>query len=137
MKIHDLVRGMIATVNPNIIGSIYRSKGYALNGTQQEPLYEDPVQVELQIQSLLGDVLKHSHFLNQQGERKVVYVNGQVFGIDRVRGAGGDLLEFYGRRWLVVQRLESWEGSDWCKVVVVAQLDKPQDDDAIIEDYVE
>ncbi|MDI2112095.1 hypothetical protein [Commensalibacter nepenthis] len=137
MKIHDLVRGMIGVVNPNIMGSLYRSKGYELEGTQQKPIYEDPIQVELQIQSVPGDKLTHSHFLNQQGERKVVYVNGQAFGIDRVRGAGGDLLEFYGRRWLVVQRLEAWENSDWCKVAVVAQLDKPEDDDAVLEDYVE
>lgn len=128
MKLHDMVRNMIGIVNPSITGSLFRSKGYILKGTRQEAVYEDPEPIELQVQSLKGDKLIHGHYASEQNEKRVVYANGQLYGIDRVRGVGGDLLEFLGRRWLVVQRLEEWEMSGWCKVLVVAQLDQPEND---------
>lgn len=135
MKLHELVRGAISNVNPTIMGSLYRSKGYVLNGTRQEPVYEDPVSIALQVQSLKGDMLEHVHYISQQNEKRVVYAQGQLYGIDRVRGVGGDILEFMGRRWLVVQRLEEWEASDWCKVLVSAQIDEPRDDESEIMVY--
>lgn len=128
MKLHDMVRSMIGIVNPSITGSLFRSKGYILKRTRQEAVYEDPEPIELQVQSLKGDKLIHSHYASEQNEKRVVYANGQLYGIDCVRGVGGDLLEFLGQRWLVVQRLEEWEMSDWCKVLVVAQLDQPEND---------
>lgn len=137
MKLHDLVHGMIDIVNPEILGSLYRSKGYILEGTRQIPVYEDPEPIYLQVQSVKGDTLQHHHYISQQNEKRIVYAREQLYGIDRVRSAGGDILEFMGRRWLVVQRLEEWERSGWCKVLVVAQLDKPEDDESEISLYAE
>lgn len=137
MKIHNLVRGAIGRINPNITGVLYRSKGYELEGTQQVPLYEDPVSILLQVQDAKGDTLHHDHYVSEQNEHKIVYASEQLYGIDRVRGVGGDLLEFMGRRWLVVQRLEAWETSGWSRVLVSAQLDKPEVDEGEIIIYAE
>lgn len=136
MKLHQMVKGIIGVVNPQITGSLYRSKGSVTRGAFHEPSYEDPVAIELQIQSVSNKILQQIDNINQQGEMKIVYAHDQLYGIDRVRGVGGDLLEFYGRRWKVIQRLEGWEKSGWCKVLVVAQMDKPQDDEEEIRDYV-
>lgn len=136
MQLNDLVRGAIGIVNPNITGSLYRSKPYALQGTRQVPQYEEPIEITLQVQSISDNELRHLDNISQQGEKKIVYASDQLYGLDRVRGTGGDILEFYGRRWLVVQRLEGWEAGGWCKVLVTSQLDEPQDDEAELEDYV-
>lgn len=136
MKLHQRVRGAIGRVNANITGSLYRSKGYVLKGGRQCPVYEAPIPIALQVQSISDNELRQFDNISQQGEKKVVYAGDQLYGIDRVRGVGGDILEFYGRRWLVVQRLEGWEGGDWCRALVVAQLDSPQDDEAELGNYV-
>ncbi len=64
MKLHKLVRGMIGIVNLTITGTLYRSKGYVLNGVKQEPVYEDPESIELQVQSLRENELKHSYYVS-------------------------------------------------------------------------
>lgn len=136
MKLNEYVCGAIGLINPNITGSLYRSKGYIQNDISREPAYEDPVPIILQVQSIADNELRQYDNINQQGEKKIVYASDQLYGIDRVRERGGDILEFYGRRWKVLQRLEGWEETGWCKVLVVAQLDKPQDNEAEIGDYV-
>lgn len=137
MKLHEIVRGVVNRVNPTITGSLYRSKGYVLKGTRQEPVYEDPVPIDLQVQSIKSDELKHAHYVSEQSEKRVIYASEQLYGIDRIREVGGDILEFMGRRWLVVQRLEQWEMSGWCKVLVIAQMDEPEDDEGEIIIYSE
>ncbi|CAI3941784.1 unnamed protein product [Commensalibacter communis] len=136
MKLHSMVRGMIGTVNNDIIVSLYRSIPYIKNGTHQIPQYEPPIEITVQVQSLSSSDLQYVNFTTMQGEHKAVYSECQLYGADRVRGTGGDILEFYGRRWLVVQRLEAYENSGWCKVMVTSQLDHPQDDEAEIEDNI-
>lgn len=129
MNLHEMVRGMIGIVNPNVTAIVWKSKGkiYQSDGTTK-PDYYEPKVIEVQIQSAEGAELTQIDNINQQDERKVVFAPEQLYGIDRERDLGGDLLEFYGRKWLVVKRVESWEGSNWCKVLVVSQLDQIEDD---------
>ncbi|CAK7192387.1 hypothetical protein COMNV_00583 [Commensalibacter sp. Nvir] len=136
MQLHHMVRGIINQVNPNVIGLVLRSKGYKIGpDAKQTPDYYPAQEIELQVQSADGYDLKQEEFVNIQGERKVVFAAGQLYGQDAKRGLGGDLLEFYGRVWKVVKRIESWEQSGWCKVLVVAQLDTVMDTtDRILDD---
>ncbi len=136
MFLHDIVKGAIGMVNANMDATLYRSKGASVIHTFVKAEYEDPVTIQVQIQSLSNNELKQVDFVNLQGERKAIYAGIQLYGIDRVRGVGGDIIEIMGRRWLVVQRLEGWENSNWCKVAVTAQMDKPQDNEDDIENYV-
>lgn len=136
MNLHAMVRGIVGQVNPTVTAFLWKSKGYKTGvGARQIPEYLDRKEINLQVQSADGFDLTHIDFTNIQGERKVVYADNQLYGIDRERNLGGDLLEFYGRKWLVVKRLEGWEGSDWCRVLVVAQLDKVEDETDGINDY--
>lgn len=136
MNLHEMVHGIISIVNPEESALVKKSKGFTLgSGGVQIPLYEDTKEILVQVQSAEGFELTHVDNINMQGERKVVFSAEQLYGIDRVRGLGGDLLEFYGRKWLVVKRIEGWEGSKWCKVLVVAQLDEVEDNTDGINDY--
>lgn len=129
MDLHEMVRGMIGVVNPNVTAIVWKSKGVVIQPDgMPKPVYYEPKLIEVQVQSAEGAELTHIDGINQQGERKVVFSPEQLYGIDRERDLGGDLLEFYGRKWLVVKRVESWEGSNWCKVLVVSQLDQIDDD---------
>ncbi|CAI3933421.1 hypothetical protein [Commensalibacter communis] len=133
---HDIVHRIISIVNPNVTALVKKSKGFSVGqGGVQIPLYEDSKEITVQVQSAEGVELTHVDNINMQGERKIVFSSEQLYGIDRVRGLGGDLLEFYGRKWLVVKRIEGWEGSKWCKVLVIAQLDEIEDDTDGINDY--
>jgi hypothetical protein len=51
-----------------------------------------------------------------------MYVRGNVEGLFRVLGKGGDLLEFEGQKYLVASVMERWP--DWCCVALTMQLDQ-------------
>lgn len=131
MNLHEMVRGAIGIVNPNIIGVLYRSNGQSFDVAGKAiPSFEKPITVQIQVQSLTADDLQHVDNINQQGKTKAVYVNGNVEGLDRKRKLGGDILEFEGRRWLVTQQIEEWNQSGWCKVHVTSQFDDQKGNDS-------
>lgn len=121
MNLHGIVAGAIGTVNPFIPAQIRVSTGYGIapDGTQQ-PTYADPVDVEIQRQELTQRDLRQIANVNMQGVMTAAYVRGNYYGIVRNDGRGGDLFDFQGDTWLLVQVLESW--SDWCKVALCQQL---------------
>ncbi|WP_338330579.1 hypothetical protein [Commensalibacter sp. Nvir] len=135
MKCFEIICGALHRLYPNVQGVLCRAKS-SFTPSLAAPEYEDPEPIEIQVQSAKSEMLAQKDYLNQQGELKLVYSPVPLFGVDRFLGKGGDILEFMGRRWLVVQRLESWENSHWCKVLVQAQLDPPLEDDAKVDDYV-
>ena len=63
--------------------------------------------------------------LDIQGVLRAAYIQGNVEGINRVRGKGGDLLTFNGETWLVVVVLETWDTPGWCKVAINLQTAAP------------
>jgi len=80
----------------------------------------------LQVQAMSYGALQRSEALNIQGVKRQVYFNGNLRGLERLAGAGGDILGFNGSYWLVVDVLERWDTSGWCKVLVVQQVDPPE-----------
>lgn len=62
--------------------------------------------------------------LNIQGERRKIYINGEVDGLVRADKKGGDLITTPdGKVWKVAISLEQWP--DWCCVAVTLQDDAP------------
>lgn len=121
MNLHGIVAPIIGVVNPPIVGQWKASTGYttAADGTQV-PSYAAPVDITLDVQALSAKEIEHLDGLNIQGMMKGVWANGEIHGIDRTAGLGGDILTFSGQTWLVVQVLEAWNG-DWCHVAVSRQ----------------
>jgi hypothetical protein len=123
MNLHKLVRGAIATVNPDITAVIRRSDGSAPGpGRTLVPKYLPDEPVTLQLQPLSGSELRHTEGLNMQGLFKSVHISGSSFSVLRGRKLGGDLLIIDGEEWLVVQPLELWP--DWCRLLVCLQVSK-------------
>jgi hypothetical protein len=133
MNLHSIVRGAINTVNPDIVGVWRESIGIETDPTTGRPIpaYTDHPGVRMQVQALTGKDLKHEAFNAMQGVKRAVYVDGNVQGVVRPDGTGGDILVFPmtrggpKRAWLVVVVLETWtpDSTGWCKVGVVLQPD--------------
>lgn len=118
---HAVASAIVSAINPTILGTVRVSTGAstAPDG-KQSPTYATTANVPMQVQALTSGELKQLDGLNLQGVKHGVYLYGEVEGIARARGKGGDLLTFRGRDWLVAEVLENWNGR-WCKVAVVEQ----------------
>jgi len=131
LNLHQLVRGYINVVNPDIDAVLRKSAGYTIDddGTQI-PAYEAPVTVSAQVQSLTTRDLRQLEALNIQNAGIAVYFNGVIDGVLRVSQKGGDLVEFpavlpdnpelAGTVWLTTNVLEQWP-TGWCKVSLTLQ----------------
>lgn len=129
MNLHQLVRGPITAINPDITGTLRRSTGYTtLPGGKREPTYADTTG-RIQVQALGPVDLKHVNDLNLQGVDRKVYMYGDWGGPIRADQTGGDLLQFpvrgVMRTWKIVTVFETWDApigaNGWCAVGVVMQ----------------
>lgn len=128
MNLHGIVRGAIQAVNPDIPVIVKVSRGYATaDDGKRTPKYATPCEVMGQVQNLTFRDLQQLDGLNLQGERRAIYLNGNIDGLVRSENKGGDLITVTCGPakgvWLVAQVLESWP--DWCKVAATLQVDKP------------
>lgn len=132
MNLHGIVRGAINTVNPDMTGVWRESTGFTQTPDGRPvPGYTDHAGIRMQVQALSGRDLQHKDFASLQGVKRSVYAFGNIQGVVRPDGTGGDLLLFpqdrggANRTWLVVVVLESWtpDSAGWCKVGVVLQPD--------------
>lgn len=130
MNLHSIVRRAIGTVNPDIAGTWRENTGaQETPDGRTVPAYTDHPGIPMQVQALSGKDLQHEAFVSMQGVKRSVYVQGNVQGVARPDGSGGDRLVFpadrggASREWLVVVVLETWtpDSAGWCKVGVVLQ----------------
>lgn len=130
INLHAAVRGLVTSVNPDILGTWRESIGSTQDAAfRVVPSYTDH-EVMLQVQALSGRDLKHTDFLSMQGVKRAVYMFGTVQGVSRPQAKGGDLLQFPMVTdgpvlvWLVVVELEQWNpAGTWSKVGVVLQAE--------------
>lgn len=128
MNLHNVVRPLVTTVNPDIPALWRQSNGFTKGADGRPvPQYIDHTGITIQPQAWNGETLKHPDSISQQGVRRDVYMYGDVQGINRPDSMGGDLLQFAEtpggpiRVFLIVCVFETWP--DWCKVGVVLQTD--------------
>ncbi len=121
MNLHSIVSGAISAVLPPTNLTIQVSTGYTTNADgSRSPSYA-PAQIKSGfMQALQYNDIVQLDALNIQGERRKIYINGQVDGLVRVENKGGDLItDPNGNVWLVVLVTEYWP--DWCSVAVTLQ----------------
>lgn len=121
MNLHGLVRGVIQTVNADIPVTILPSAGADEDSTGRTiPAYGDPITMRGQKQPVTGRDIYRFQQQNIQGVTCKMYVHGNVEGLFRQTGKGGDLLEFEGQTYLVASVMERWP--DWCCVALTMQI---------------
>lgn len=122
MNLHSIVAGAIGSVNPFQLATVQYSSGYSVAPDgKQIPAYVTVDNVSVQVQALTAKEIAHLDSLNIQGVMKSIYLNGNVQGVVRPLGQGGDLFTLVSGTWLVTTVLETWD-TGWCKVAVTQQL---------------
>lgn len=120
MNLHAIAAGVIGAVNPHTPGLVHISLGSTVGPDfRQIPAYAAPQIALMQIQSLSTKDLQQLDSLNISGSTRAIYLSGNLNGLVRPMGKGGDLVSFGGQVWLVTAVLEGWP--DWCKVSVTLQ----------------
>lgn len=123
MNLHQLVRGVVGAVNPDIPVSVMPSAGATEDDTGRTiPSYGATIQTTGQKQPVTGRDIERFQQQNIQGVTCKMHLNGNFEGLFRVLGKGGDLLQFEGRTYLVASVMERWP--DWCCVALTMQLDQ-------------
>lgn len=127
MNLHQIVAPYVSSINPPLPVTIMVSTGSTIgpDGTRV-PSYAPPAQAQAQVQALTFRDLAQISGLNLQGTRRAIYLNGDVEGLVRSQGKGGDLITFPdGSVWLVALVLEAWGASGssdaWVKVACTLQ----------------
>jgi hypothetical protein len=125
MNLHALAGPMVAAVNPWVIAQYRQPDGtYATAADgKRVPNYLPDVDVQVQMQMLTYKDLTQIQGINQGGEKRALYVMGDIRAISRPDQRGGDLFLLPdGSTWLVSQVLENWAATvGWTKVAVVRQ----------------
>lgn len=130
-NLHGLVTPAISSVNSSMTAQYLASTGPSTaTGGKQTPTFAAAVPVRIQSQPVsTGDINRYD-FLSGQGLYRAVYMYGVTSAIVRSLQLGGDLLQFKltykspTATWLVKVVDEEWSGNlNWCRVIVVQQLD--------------
>lgn len=129
MNLHSIAGPIIAAVNPFVPAVIQINAGSyeTLADGTRVPQYFDPITVAAQVQPLQFRDIQMLDALNIQGTRMGIYLYGQVDGLVRSTGKGGDLITILGGVnrgvWLVAVMAEQWQG--WCKALCTLQNESP------------
>lgn len=123
MNLHNLVRGAISAVNPDVTVVILRSNGFVEDEAgQQVPQYLPPVSVTAQIQPLNSEERQSVERLNQSRVYRNAYLNGDWSGLKRSTEQGGDLVYWNGYEWWIDDVPEAWNPTaGWTCVRLVQQ----------------
>lgn len=132
MNLHQIVAGAVSAVNPQMPLTVLVSTGsVTYSDGSRAPAYAPPVTVYGDVQALQYTDIIQLDALNIQGQRRKIYINGEVDGLIRAGKKGGDLvITPNGEVWLVALVLEYWP--DWCSFAVTLQ---DQDADDVIRTY--
>lgn len=125
MNLHGLVGGIVAAVNPWVTAQYRQAAGTyttAADG-KRAPTFLPDVDLDVQMQALTYQDLVQLQGLNLGGEKRALYVAGDIRAVDRPDKRGGDLFVMPdGTIWLVAQILENWNTTaGWTKVAIVKQ----------------
>lgn len=133
MNLHAIAAPLVGIVNPPVPGDWLKSTGYTTaSDGKRAPAYAAAVPLSMQVQGLTGPELKLVDALNIQGVLRAVHLPGDVRGVDRKDGGGGDLVKFgadvpaglANTTWLVTLVQETWDSSGWCRVIITKQNDR-------------
>lgn len=133
LNLHAAVRQIIPAVNADVTGYWYRSNGSSIDSTgRQQPAYQAPLTVQLQVQPPSGRDIKFIDHLQLQGVIRSVWMFSNPQGIVRVNQTGNDLLLFpqwagaANDTWLVARPDEGWnvDAGGWTKLYAVLQTDR-------------
>jgi hypothetical protein len=125
MNLRALANPYTQVTNANISVVWLQSTGYTTDANFKRTPTTASTTVQGQVQAMSAETIRHADALNLQGVLRSVYLFGNVQGIVRADGKGGDILQFAEvpggtvHDWLVSSVIETWP--TWCHVIVTLQ----------------
>lgn len=125
MNLRAIANSVSTVINPNSSVVWIQSTGYTTDDAGKRTPVTASSTLRGNIQALDAEDIKHVDSINMQGVMRAVYLYGNIQGIVRADGKGGDILQFpqvpggTNQDWLVFHVSETWP--NWCKVLVVLQ----------------
>jgi hypothetical protein len=125
LNLNAIASQVIPAVNPFTAATLAISLGSTTDATgKRTPKFQIPVfNVFAQVQALTFRDIQQIDYLNLQGTRVAIYLNGEVDGLVRVAKKGGDIITImqgpHAGVYLVALVLEQW--NDWVKVAATLQ----------------
>lgn len=111
-------------MNPFVVATIYRAQPPTTSASgHRTPVYDAGSALKVQKQAMSQGDLEHMDNANIQGIMTKIWMDGAVYGVDRITQGGGDIITVGAEVWLVIAVMEVWP--DWCSVVCMRQLALP------------
>jgi hypothetical protein len=125
LNLHNVVRGAINAINPDIPATLQRSTGSTTDSAgNMTPTYQTFTGM-IQMQGMHEGNYTHIANMNMQSVMRTVWILGHWAGIVRADADGGDLMQFAEylggpvRTWRVYVVAGVWPG--WTEVIVILQ----------------
>lgn len=126
IDLFGITKNLTQVVNPSIQAILKVTDGYEVGyGFKTIPKSLELL-VDIDVQAVSTSDLANIQNIAQQSDLRTVYILGGIKGLNRPLQTGGDVLNFYGSDWKVIQVLEEWGAEEWSKVVVSRQINQPQ-----------
>ena len=123
MNIHEIIRSAINNVNPMQPVKVLKFKGFSVDEYGINTNTYDEVETIARIQPINSFKLQHINNFNSSNVYKKAFLNGFQYGLNMALSTNGDMLEFDGKRWLIIEAPQTWSYTGWNELTLCLQND--------------
>lgn len=123
MNIHEIIRSAINNVNPMQPVKVLKFKGYSVDEYGINTNTYDEIETIARIQPINSFKLQHINNFNSSNVYKKAFLNGFQYGLNMALSTNGDMLEFSGKRWLIIEAPQTWSYTGWNELTLCLQND--------------
>ena len=123
MNIHEIIRNAINNVNPMQPVKVLKFKGYSVDEYGINTKTYEEVNTIARIQPINSFKLQHINNFNSSNVYKKAFLNGFQYGLNMALDTNGDMLEFDGKRWLIIEAPQTWSYTGWNELTLCLQND--------------
>lgn len=121
MNIHEIIRTAINNVNPVQPVKILKFKGFSVDEYGINTNTYEEVDTIARIQPINSFKLQHINNFNSSNVYKKAFLNGFQYGLNMALDTNGDMLEFDGKRWLIIEAPQTWSYTGWNELTLCLQ----------------
>lgn len=123
MNIHEIIRSAINNVNPMQPVKVLKFKGFSVDEYGINTNTYDEIETIARIQPINSFKLQHINNFNSSNVYKKAFLNGFQYGLNMALSTNGDMLEFDGKRWLIIEAPQTWSYTGWNELTLCLQND--------------
>ena len=123
MNIHEIIRSAINNINPMQPVKVLKFKGFSVDEYGINTNTYDEVETIARIQPINSFKLQQINNFNSSNVYKKAFLNGFQYGLNMALSTNGDMLEFDGKRWLIIEAPQTWSYTGWNELTLCLQND--------------